>query len=290
MTAVNPDPGLRGVVPFVFDCLRSGNCCTHGEGHVWLAPGEVERLAAARGMAVAAFRARHVTLAPDPRDGTTREALRESADAPAGNGRCSLLEGRHHCSVYDDRPQHCRDYPYWESVTGDAAGFERARAICPGIRPVVPEAVRKEAFTRVEALYAEVDRVVEQSHAVCLARGLCCRFEDAGHELFATALEADFAAAKEPHAPAPAGPGRCPYHVGGRCTARAARPLGCRTYFCDPAQEDALARTHEHFLARLRAIEAETGYPTAYARFPAMVGARGVGRGADRADSAGATP
>ena len=71
---------------------------------------------------------------------------------------------------------------------------------------------------------------------------------------------------------------RCPYHVGGRCTAREGRPLGCRTYFCDTRTEDALAQTHELLLRRVREIARDTGYPEGYARFPRMLAARGVGR------------
>ena len=116
--------------------------------------------------------------------------------------------------------------------------------------------------------------------------GLCCRFEEADHLLYATALEADFAAHKQPDAPAPEAEGRCPYHVGGVCTAREGRPIGCRTYFCDPTTEVALQEVHEETLARLRAMERSLGYPAAYAPFPALLEARGVG--CDRAQEDGA--
>lgn len=281
------DPGLAGVVPFEFDCRRSGHCCTHGVGHVWLEPGEAERMARHLGEDAGAFRARRVTSAPDPRTGRRRESLRESDEAPAGNGRCTLLVGRNTCSVYPERPEHCRRFPYWESVLGDAQGFERARSVCPGIRPKVPEDVRRAAFAALEALYAELDAVVANSRAVCLARGLCCRFEEAGHELFTTGLEADYAAAKGPPAGPPEAEGRCPYHVAGRCTARGARPVGCRTYFCDRGPSEALEAVHERFLARLRGIERETGYPATYWRFPALLEARGVGRVARTESGAG---
>ena len=46
--------------------------------------------------------------------------------------------------------------------------------------------------------------VVEvQGRPVCIVRGVCCRFEEAGHELYATALEADYARDRHPEAPAP---------------------------------------------------------------------------------------
>ena len=279
MTAPAPAPSDRAaeaVVPFRFECHRCGRCCTAGEGHVWLADGEAERLAEAVGAEPAAFRERYVRTVVDPAGGRMREALREAVDAD-GEGRCVFLEGTNHCRVYDARPSHCASFPHWPSVLETRAGFERARETCPGIEPLDGGGAREAAFAELEALYAELDRVVERSRSVCLARGLCCRFEEAGHDLFATGLEADFAAARRPDAPPPEAPGRCPYHVEGRCTAREARPIGCRTYFCDPGGEEALAAVHEEFLGRLRAIERRHGRPRAYARFPALLAARGVG-------------
>ena len=265
--------GLAAVVPFRFACQRCAHCCSGGQGYVWLAEGESAAMGARLDMTEDAFRARYVRTVRDPRTGVLREALRE--DGTAG-GRCSLLVGRSTCSVYEARPEHCRTFPYWSSVLEDAEAFEAARATCPGIA-VRPDAqLAERAFAALEALYAEVDAFVERSRAVCIGRGVCCRFEDAGHELYATALEADYAAQRHPEAPPPEAPGRCPYHVQGRCTAREGRPLGCRTYFCDANTTSVLAQAHEHFLAKLRAIERDLGYPAAYGRFPALLEARGL--------------
>jgi Fe-S-cluster containining protein len=275
-TPPSPDPGLAGVRPFTFHCHRCGRCCSAGEGFVWLAAGEDAALAAALGQGLEPFRANHVRTVRDPHSGELREALRESTLEGQG-GRCSLLAGANHCTVYAARPEHCRQFPYWPSVLADADGFERARAVCPGIEPQVPAAARAAAFAELEALYAELERLVAHSRSVCLARGLCCRFEQAEHELYATGLEADYAAELHPQAPAPEAPGRCPYHVAGRCTARAGRPLGCRTYFCDPQTTSALQRVHEELLGRVRAIARRHGYEPRYARFPELLAARGVG-------------
>lgn len=270
------DPGLAGVRPFRFRCQRSGRCCTAGDGYVWVEDRELAGLAAARGLEVDAFRTRFVRTVPDPRTGAHRLALRERVEHGA-EGRCALLEGSNECSVYAARPDHCRRFPYWSSVLEDEEAFERARAVCPGIEPVVPAAARAAAFAALEALYGELETIVARSQSVCLARGVCCRFEEAGHDLFATALEADFAAHRHPDAPPPAAPGRCPYHVGGRCSARAGRPLGCRTYFCDPQTHDAMQTVHEALLRRIRSIAAEHGYAPKYAPFPALLAARGIG-------------
>lgn len=243
-----------------------------GEGAVWLEPGEDARLAAALDMDLESFRARHLRTLPHPRTGELRESLREE-----DNGRCGLLEGANHCSVYAARPRQCAEFPFWSSITESEEGFERARQVCPGIEPLpAPEAARA-AQEELAALYAEVDAFVERAQPVCIVRGVCCRFEEAEHVLYASALEADHAARLHPEAPPPEAEGRCPYHVGGRCTAREGRPLGCRTYFCDPNTQSVLQEAHEHFLGRLREIEARHGYARTYAPFPALLSARGIG-------------
>lgn len=280
------DAGLDGVVPFRFHCHRCGNCCTHGAGHVWLEDGEPERLARRLGTSLDAFLARYVRTVRDPRTGAMRRSLRERD----GGGACTLLEGTHQCTVYSDRPRHCATFPYWPSVLEDEAGFERAREVCPGIAVQPDEATRAAAFARLAALYDEVDAFVARANPVCITRGVCCRFEDAGHELFATGLEADYAADRHPEAAPPEAEGRCPYHVSGRCTARAGRPLGCRTYFCDTRTTSVLAEAHEHFLSGVRRIERDTGYPPAYARFPALLSGRGIGSGAAPDATPGESP
>jgi Fe-S-cluster containining protein len=275
-----PEAGLAGVVPFRFACHRCGHCCSGGSGHVWVEEDEVERLARRVGSEREAFARTHLRTVNDPTSGRPRLALRERRSSGGGEsgGACVLLEGANECTVYEDRPRHCGSFPHWPSVLETREGFERARAVCPGITPEVPAEVRARAFAALEALYERVDAIVENSGALCLRRGVCCRFEEAGHELWSTALEADYAASRTPEAPPPEAPGRCPYHVQGACTARASRALGCRTYHCDARVRDAMEEEYELLLAEVRAIERAHGYPAAYARFPDLLVARGVGR------------
>ena len=194
--------------------------------------------------------------------------------------RCVFLQDGEHaaCSVYEARPEHCRTFPYWRGVLEDPEAFERARAVCPGIRVEPSPEARAAAFAELEALYEEVDEWVAGGRPVCLARGVCCRFEEAGHELWATALEADYCAARHPEPPRPEAPGRCAFHVEGRCTAREGRPLGCRTYFCDDRTTEPLQELHERMLGRIRELERRHGYAPTYAPFPVLLDERGVGR------------
>lgn len=264
------NPGLEGVVPFRFSCHRCGHCCSGGAGYVWLEEGEAERMAQRLGVSLAAFEQEHVRVVPHPETGALRQSLREDSSWDSG-GRCRLLRGVNECSVYEDRPQHCRQFPFWDSVLENKESFGRARDVCPGItEEPLPES-RERAFEELAKLYREVDALVEKASPVCIMRGVCCRFEEAEHQLYATTLETDYAAHCHPEAPAPEAPGRCAYHVAGKCTAREGRPLGCRTYFCDSRTQSVLEEGHEHFLRRIREIGAEHNYPVAYANFPASL-------------------
>ncbi|MBL8857685.1 MAG: YkgJ family cysteine cluster protein [Planctomycetes bacterium] len=233
------DPGLDGVVPFRFACHRCGHCCSGHSGFVWLAAGEVEALAASLGATSAAFAARHVRAVRDPRTGEQRLALRETE---AAGGRCTLLVGRNTCSAYAARPQHCRTFPYWDSVLQDPAGFEAARATCPGIAVVVDEETRVQAFAALARLYASL--------APSDPPTTCCLDEPGSETTFATALEVDYALAA---APTPAGACR----LGNR------RPGACRTQ-----------GSGEECLQAVRAIERAVGYPAAYSALADLISTR----------------
>ncbi len=250
------DPGLAAAVPFRFACSRCGHCCSGGDGYAWLDVDEVEPLARALDMTAASFVALHAREATHPVTGERRLALRER-----GDGRCTLLEGRNTCRAYTARPRHCRDFPYWPSVMAGGAGFEAARATCPGIAVLVPGERAVAAFALLAELYAALDE-----HAEANSRPTsCCLDTNVSDELFMSALEADYAAecARASAAEAPTDDGVATCRLG------RARPLGCRGAQTDPARA-------EQARARLRAIERETGHPVAYGAAHALLAARGV--------------
>lgn len=236
------DPGLAAAVPFRFACQRCAHCCTGGSGYVWLADGEVEALSAELGASVESFARRFVRRVVDPRTGEQRLALRE--DEAAG-GRCALLVGANECSVYASRPAHCRAFPYWPSVMEGGAGFEAARATCPGIAVVVPEAASQRAFDALEAFRAAFSSAVPEA-GCCLERGV-------DEELYVSALEADHAVARA--------------RDGEPCRLGVARPLACRVAHL-PAEE------REAAFAALRALERDLCYPRAFGPIRAMMHAR----------------
>jgi len=116
-------------------------------------------------------------------------------------------------------------------------------------------------------VYRGLDDAVAAAGPVCLVSGLCCRFEEYGHTLFASAPEIAVLLADAPPPSRPLDEGAtCPWQDGqGRCTAREARPLGCRVYFCDPSYQDRAPILAERAIAGLKRVVDELDLPWDYA-------------------------
>ncbi|MGE0434301.1 MAG: hypothetical protein AB7K09_19710 [Planctomycetota bacterium] len=134
--------------------------------------------------------------------------------------------------------------------------------------------VRRAALlARIDALYAQLGEEVRATGVTCALSGNCCDFEKVDHRLYATGAEIERAAAllAEPARQAAAAelsPALCPFWINRRCTAREARPLGCRIYFCDPAYEAAHApQLYERYHRLMAALLAEFGVPYRYTAF-----------------------
>lgn len=117
----------------------------------------------------------------------------------------------------------------------------------------------------VREVYAAADRSVAEAGPRCDASGRCCRFEEYGHTLFISHFEAEVLLESAPPFQQPVSPSGCPFQVDGLCTAREARPLGCRIYFCDPRYQAHGNRITEASLASLKAIADEHGTGWRYA-------------------------
>jgi Fe-S-cluster containining protein len=110
---------------FAFACRRSGNCCAIPGGFVRVTETEAQAIAALLGMEPAAFAARY--LQPDGR--TLKEGL--------GHRCIFLADGMQAgCSIYEARPQKCRQWPYWPELRTDQALRALVLRTCPGITPV----------------------------------------------------------------------------------------------------------------------------------------------------------
>jgi Fe-S-cluster containining protein len=119
----------------------------------------------------------------------------------------------------------------------------------------------------LRAVYDAVDAEVARRSPVCRISGRCCRFEEYGHTLFVSAPEFALLLAEAPPPARPLDDGAtCPWQDDrGRCTAREARPIGCRVYFCDPTYQDDAPEIAEAGIARLKRLVDDLGLPWDYA-------------------------
>ncbi len=136
-----------------------------------------------------------------------------------------------------------------------------------------PDSDRSEALdpapfrAELQALYAALETEVREAGPTCELSGRCCRFAEYGHTLFLSAAEFAVLRTDAPEAVRPVDDGAtCPWQDNrGRCTARTARPLGCRVYYCEPSYQDRGQELCEQYLARLRDLTNRHGLPWNYA-------------------------
>ena len=123
----------------------------------------------------------------------------------------------------------------------------------PG-RPALPEPARQA----LQRIYQALGTDVAAAGPVCELSGRCCRFLEFDHTLYLTEPEADWLLDQ---APAPVRPlddgATCPWQDDrGHCTAREARPLGCRVYYCDPSYQQRASELSEQYLGELKVLAA----------------------------------
>ncbi len=113
----------------------------------------------------------------------------------------------------------------------------------------------------LQEIYEGAERdIAETPSLFCQKSGRCCRFREAGHELFLTRLEfLEMVRHGGPRAP---DPDACPWLDGRLCGNRDGRALACRTYFC--SDEPAAALVTEKWHAAIRRLHERLGRPYAY--------------------------
>ena len=123
------------------------------------------------------------------------------------------------------------------------------------------EAHEQAARVELREIYSRADlEVAARDELVCELSGRCCRFADAGHELFLTGLEyAEMVARGGTRTPDPAA---CPWLENGLCGNRDGRALACRTYFC--SDEPLAAEITEKWHREVRRIHETHGQQYRY--------------------------
>ncbi|MBL8799084.1 MAG: hypothetical protein JNM56_34680 [Planctomycetia bacterium] len=118
---------------------------------------------------------------------------------------------------------------------------------------------------QVLELYREADAEVRAAGPVCVASGRCCRFQEFGHVLYISNLEAEVLLSAAPPYEQPVTPEFCPFQKEKLCTAREPRPLACRVYYCDPHYQETGNAITEKYLHRLKELAQAEGVEWRYA-------------------------
>jgi len=129
----------------------------------------------------------------------------------------------------------------------------------------------------VAEILHRADADIAARRPVCRSSGRCCHFEEYGHRLYVTAAEllhfsqtlqddnpqstignrkSKIASVSLPQFFAAESPRGCPYQVDNLCTAREARPLGCRVYFCDANAQSWQNDLYEKYHAEIKQLHA----------------------------------
>jgi hypothetical protein len=126
-----------------------------------------------------------------------------------------------------------------------------------------------------------IDKAVAERGPVCWSSGRCCRFDWFGHKLYTTGLEAARAWIMMRNAPTPVrerslsvlqtAPADCRFHVDNRCTARDARPAGCRVFFCENGTEAWQQDVYETAMTCLKTLHEQAGAPYRFAEWRMML-------------------
>lgn len=118
----------------------------------------------------------------------------------------------------------------------------------------------------LEDIYRQAEREIDATGVACLLSGRCCDFRKTDHRLFASSLEIAYARAKHPE-PFPSESVLCPFWKEGLCMERERRPLGCRTYFCDPRFRDETQAIYERHHAAIAELAERHDIPYRYEPF-----------------------
>ncbi len=153
------------------------------------------------------------------------------------------------------------------------------------------------ALTKLARHYAELDEDIAARQPVCNASGRCCHFDALGHRLYVSTLELAYflshtglhtAAGALPPASQASAPllkfplplfkedggfhDGCPWQIDRLCTAREARPLGCRIYFCDTTAESWQRDRYEYYHKKITGLHREFEVPYYYMEWRTALG------------------
>lgn len=107
-----------------FKCTGCGKCCTGSSGYVWV------NLAEAKAIALRLLISLDDFIHKYTRKIGNRLALKERYIDKQYD--CIFLEGKR-CTIYEERPQQCRTYPWWKENVHSSTSWDEESARCEGI-------------------------------------------------------------------------------------------------------------------------------------------------------------
>ena len=176
------------------------------------------------------------------------------------------------------------------------------------LAPIQQASANPALLAELDAFFQQLDQRIAEHQPVCRNRGVCCKFGAFGHRLYVTTLELAYFRArhadrlqKQDPTPARADPRAagfpsglslrvedslrgpttsenadtanqvCPFQQEGMCTTREGRPLGCRVFFCESADEGWQSELTEWALARLRKMHEQFDVAYSYTEWLAAL-------------------
>lgn len=126
-----------------------------------------------------------------------------------------------------------------------------------------------QALKELQQVYRNLEDTLKLLGPRCKTSGNCCNFRIGQYILYSSELETELVrrqiAAPDPWSLRPSG--ECPFLVDRLCSIHPVRPLGCRTYFCDPNYRPQEAALYEEFIRRIARISESYGIPWNYRPF-----------------------
>ncbi len=166
------------------------------------------------------------------------------------------------------------------------------------LAPIQQASTNPALLAELDAFFGQLDQRIAEHQPVCRNRGVCCKFDAFGHKLYVTTLELAYFRARhadrlQEQNPRPkrdaqraagfslrdsnaanaasGGEQSCPFQLDGLCTTREARPVGCRVFFCESADERWQSELTEWALARLREMHEQFDVAYSYTEWLAAL-------------------
>jgi len=111
----------------------------------------------------------------------------------------------------------------------------------------------------VAEAYSRLDAEIVRLGLLCKGCGRCCCFSEGEYVLYASSIEIAYLLECFPHVSPGTEEGMCSFRIGDQCSVYYARPLGCRTQFCDPNHRRELEDLCQSFSDQLRKKATSSG-------------------------------